>query len=79
LQDIRELDGRGIPGGYVASAAFVTAARTQGAAVGFHPRSLFVPHPIQDRTDEEMRTLADAAFADVWQLVCAAPVPGVDP
>jgi len=24
-----------------------------------------VPHPVQDRTDEEMRTLAERAFGDV--------------
>lgn len=71
MQDIRELDGRGIPGGYVASQVFVTAARTQGEAVGFHPDAVFVAHPIQDRTDAEMRALADAAFDSVWKLVCA--------
>ena len=26
---------------------------------------VFVPHPIQDRTDEELRDLADAAYDDV--------------
>ena len=72
MQDIRELDGRGIPGGYVASRVFVTAARAQGEAVGFHPHAVFVPHPIQDRTDEEMRALADEAFDSVWKLVCSS-------
>jgi hypothetical protein len=73
LQDIRELDSRGIPGGYTASAVFLTAARTQGDAVGFHPDSVFVPHPIQDRTDDEMRALADDAFESVVALVCGGP------
>jgi hypothetical protein len=26
---------------------------------------VFVPHPIQDRTDDEMRALADAAVDDI--------------
>jgi hypothetical protein len=26
---------------------------------------VFVPHPIQDRTDEEMRVYADAAFEEI--------------
>jgi hypothetical protein len=26
---------------------------------------VLVPHPIQDRTDDEMRALADAAVADI--------------
>lgn len=69
MQDIRELDSRGIPGGYIASEVFQTAARTQGEAVGFHPDSLFVAHPIQDRTDAEMQALADAALAGVKALV----------
>jgi hypothetical protein len=32
---------------------------------------VFVPHPIQDRTDDEMRALADAAFEEIWSAVTA--------
>ncbi len=71
MHDIKELDSRGIPGGFVASDVFRTAAQTQGDAVGFHADSLFVAHPIQDRTDEEMRKLADQAFESVVAMVCA--------
>ena len=53
------------------SDVFQTAARTQGDAVGFHADSVFVAHPIQDRTDEEMEALADAAFSAVERLICA--------
>ena len=69
MQDIRELDSRGIPGGYVASEVFRTAAETQGDMVGFHPDALFVAHPIQDRTDDEMEALADEAFERVLALI----------
>jgi hypothetical protein len=34
---------------------------------------VFVPHPIQDRTDEEMRALARASFAEIAALVTTAP------
>ena len=71
MHDIKELDSRGIPGGFVASAVFRTAARAQGDALGFHADPLFVPHPIQDRTDAELRQLADEAFEAVYRLVCA--------
>ena len=71
MHDIRELDGRGIPGGFIASSAFVRAAQTQGDSVGFHARSVFVPHPIQDRTEDELRTLADEAFVQIYALICA--------
>lgn len=67
-----------MPGGYVASSAFETAADSQGRLHGFHPSRVFVTHPIQDRTDDELRALADEAFADVWALVCAAPPPAAD-
>ncbi len=69
MHDIKNLDDRGIPGGYVASSAFVTAADTQGEALGFHPNRVFVPHPIQDRTDEEVRAMADDAFAAIYAMV----------
>jgi hypothetical protein len=73
LQDIKNLDSRGVPGGFIASDVFVEAAASQALAVGMHPRSLFVAHPIQDRTDSEIEALADAAFAGVYALVCATP------
>lgn len=59
------LEGTGIPSVMVASTAFVDAADAQATALGVEPRRVFVPHPIQDRTDDEMRSLADAAFEDV--------------
>ncbi|TDJ64686.1 MAG: hypothetical protein E2O36_01305, partial [Proteobacteria bacterium] len=63
MQDIKNLDSRGVPGGFIASEVFVTAAQSQAAALGFQPRSVFVAHPIQDRTDAELEALADSVFA----------------
>jgi len=74
LQDIKNLDSRGVPGGFIASEVFVTAAQSQAAALGFQPRSVFVAHPIQDRTDAELEALADSVFADVYALVCSKPL-----
>lgn len=42
----------------MASREFEPAARAQGEALGFHPAVVYVDHPIQDRTDDEMRALA---------------------
>ncbi len=61
MHDIADLERRGIPGVFVASEVFVGAAKTQGEALGFQPERLFVEHPIQDRTDDEMRAIADQA------------------
>ena len=55
-----DLETAGIPGVLVASEEFVQAAAAQAAALGTDPARVFVPHPIQDRTDDEMRALADA-------------------
>ena len=55
----------GLPGVFVASTEFVSAAAAQGKALGGDPASVFVPHPIQDRSDDEMRALADAAVDEV--------------
>jgi|TARA_B100001063_G_C16583718_1_gene462049 hypothetical protein len=64
-----DLESRGIPSGFVASSEFIQAAEAQGNSLGIHPRSVFVPHPIQDRTDDEMVQLARDAIDNVLQLV----------
>ncbi len=70
MHDISDLEIRGIPAVFVASAEFVESAAAQGAALGFDPAAVFVPHPIQDRTDEEMRALARQALeAIVGQII----------
>jgi hypothetical protein len=64
------LESLGVPGVFVASQVFEDGAVRQAAALGADPASVYVPHPIQDRTDEEMVELADAAFeAIVARLV----------
>ena len=49
----------------VASAEFAAAAAAQARSLGADPLCVFVPHPIQDRTDDEMRALADAAADEI--------------
>ena len=65
MHDQAALESRGVPGVYVASVEFAEAAEAQAAALGFTPASVFVAHPIQDRTDGEMRELARGALARV--------------
>jgi hypothetical protein len=59
------LDARGLAGVYIASREFVEAGEAQASALGFHPAAVHVAHPIQDRTDAEMCTLAEAALDEV--------------
>ena len=54
-----EIHGR--PAVFVASSEFRDAAAVQAAALGLPAvHRIFVPHPIQDATDDEMRAKADA-------------------
>ena len=69
MHDIADLERRGIPGVFVASTEFIEAAEAQAAALGFPAARVFVPHPIQDRTDDEMRALADAAVDEIVAAV----------
>ena len=69
MHDISDLESRGVVGMFIASTEFVQAAEAQSAALGFTPASVFVPHPIQERTDDEMRAKADEAFAEILRAV----------
>lgn len=66
MHDIADLELRGIPGVFVASTEFVSAAEAQATSLGFPDVArVFVAHPIQDRTDDEMRALADASIDEI--------------
>ena len=69
MHDINNLELRGIPSLFVASSEFEEATRAQSEALGFAAPAVFVPHPIQDRSDEEMRAIADEAVARILAKV----------
>ena len=72
MHDIVDLERRGIPGVFVASAEFVQAAISQSTSLGFPTVArVFTPHPIQDRTDEEMISYADKAFEEILANITA--------
>jgi hypothetical protein len=73
VHDIVDLESRGVPGVFVASTEFITAAASQAAALGFPAASVFVTHPIQDRDDDEIRALADAALDEILAALVAGP------
>jgi hypothetical protein len=59
-----EINGR--PAVFIASSAFIDAADVQSKAFGLpEVRRIFVPHPIQDANDEEMRAKADAIIEKI--------------
>ena len=64
-----DLESRGVPAGFVASCEFAEAAAAQGRSLGIQPPAVFLPHPIQNRTDDEMTQLAEQSFREVQALV----------
>jgi hypothetical protein len=72
LHDLANLDGRGIPGVSIVTTAFRDAVAVQSRALGFEPAVVYVPHPIQNRTREELAAIADAAIEPALALLQSA-------
>jgi hypothetical protein len=73
VHDFVALEGQGVVTAYIASSEFTSAGAAQAEALGYpEVPSVFVPHPIQDRTDDEMRALAEQALAEVLRTVTAS-------
>ena len=70
MHDITELEGRGVPAVFVATTEFKEAAEAQATALGFDPAVVYVPHPIQNRTDEEIQAIADDALDAILNSIC---------
>ena len=69
MHDIRSLDSRGVPGGFVCSEAFQEAADAQAKSLGFNPAVVWVPHPIQNRTEAELAGLAESALDGILEMI----------
>ena len=57
--DLNDLDARGVPGVNVLTEEFRDAFDRQCGSLGFEGRSVFVPHPILNRTNTEIRAIAE--------------------
>jgi hypothetical protein len=62
-------DERGIPGVSVVTTGFTDAVEVQSKAIGFEPAVIFTPHPIQNRTADELKKIADDVIEPVLQLL----------
>lgn len=74
LRDVAEFERAGRPGVLVASEAFTATADHESERLG-HPdlRRVFVAHPVQDRTDDEMREMARRALDEVLAGIVSSP------
>ncbi len=72
MHDLVDYEARGLPSVLVASDEFVQAAEKQAEALGMPDvarRAVYVPHPIQDATDEEMRAKARVAIDTILEAI----------
>ena len=65
-------DGRGIPGISIVTTGFTDAVETQSKALGFEPAILYVPHPIQNRTADELNRIADDVVEPALRMLTAS-------
>jgi len=76
MHDIADLESRGLPGVGIASTEFIQAAAAQAQSLGIDPAMVFVAHPIQDRSDDELHALADAALPGILARLVDPPKAG---
>lgn len=60
-----------MPGVLVATTAFRNAAAHQSRSLGFDPAIVWTPHPVQNRTPDELEALAKGAVAPVLAALTA--------
>ena len=69
VHDISDIERRGVPGVFVSTVHFAAAVTAQSKSLGFDAAAVLTRHPIQDRTDDEMTAIADAAFDELAQAL----------
>tara|TARA_A100001037_G_C15124425_1_gene625457 strand:+ start:711 stop:923 length:213 start_codon:yes stop_codon:yes gene_type:complete len=63
------LDQLGVPGLMVATTEFKPAAAAQSKSLGFEPEIIWVDHPIQNRTKDELKEIAYDAFPTIIETL----------
>jgi hypothetical protein len=71
VHDTVDLEDRGIPSVFVSTIQFIDGADAQAKALGTNPSAVYVEHPIQDRTDDEMKVIADKAVDEIVAALVA--------
>jgi hypothetical protein len=74
LHDTIRLENLGIPAVPVATTEFITPARIQAGALG-RPEfdAVYVPHPIQDQTPQQIQARADAVAQEIVRRLTRQP------
>jgi hypothetical protein len=78
LHDLVHLERRGIPAVGIATAPFADEAIEQARRLGMpDARVVYIPHPVQLLTDEELTARADAIFPSVLAALNQGSWPGL--
>ncbi len=72
MHDTVDFEDRGLPSVFVATVEFVSGADAQARALGAEASAVYVAHPIQDRTDQEMKGIADRAVDEIVKALVRA-------
>jgi hypothetical protein len=72
VHDLAHIESVGIPAVLATTTEFADAVAAQADALGSDPRHVLVAHPIQNRTDAEVRLLADGALDPILHALCDA-------
>ena len=73
MHDTIRLENLGIPAVPVATTEFISPARIQAGALGRAEfDAVYVEHPIQDQTPEQIAARADAVVAEIAKRLTAA-------
>ncbi len=63
--DLNDLDNLGIPGVNVLTTEFKQAFEQQCTKIGFDGASVYTPHPVLNRTTEQIHEFADSVFEEI--------------
>ena len=68
--DLNDLDKNGIPGVSVLTEEFRKAFQSQKQAIGLDAASIYVPHPMQNKTTEELHEFANNSIETILAQIC---------
>ncbi len=70
MHDTVNFEIQGKPSVFIATSEFVNAAAHQAETLGLpEVRRVFIPHPMQDRTDEEMHAHAERYIDEILDVL----------
>ena len=75
--DLNALDKNGLCGVSILTEEFQNAFDAQKSAIGFDAASVYVPHPMQNKTRAELHLLAENFFSVILGKICIEEIPNL--